>query len=192
MNRKESILQAAIILFAERGFNATPTSEVAKRAGVAEGLIFHYFKNKEGILVHILEEMMDIYIQGLEANMEKAATGLEAVENLIAFHIRFSEERSKEFIVVIRDFPFDLMKPGSPAMGMITDGSARISDVMRKCIERGIKDGSIREVPVKETVFIVRGLLNGVIRLKMLGTQVMPEITPAITDFCRRALATRD
>jgi len=190
LNRKESILQAAIILFAERGFNATPTAEVAKRAGVAEGLIFHYFKNKEGIFVHILSEMMEIYIQGLEANMEKAPTGLEAIENIMAFHLRFSEERSKEFIVVIRDFPFDLMKPGSPAVGMITDGSARISDVMRKCIERGIKDGSIRKIPVEETIFMVRGLLNGVSRLKMLGIQEMPEMTPAITDFCRHALAT--
>ncbi|MEA2039971.1 MAG: TetR/AcrR family transcriptional regulator [Thermodesulfobacteriota bacterium] len=192
MDRKESILKAAIILFAERGFNATPTSEIAKRAGVAEGLIFHYFKNKGGILVHILEEMMDAYIQGLEANMEKAATGLEAIENIIAFHLRFSEKRSKEFIVVIRDFPFDLMKAGSPAMGMITEGSVRISHVMRRCIERGIKDGSIQEVPVEETVFLIRGLLNGLIRLKMLGTQKMPEITPAITDFCHRALATQD
>ena len=43
INRKQAILEAAVDLFAENGFSATPTSAIAKRANVAEGLIFHYF-----------------------------------------------------------------------------------------------------------------------------------------------------
>jgi len=54
--KQEKILQAALELFANEGYHATPTSKVAKAAGVSEGLIFRHFKNKEGLLQAILDE----------------------------------------------------------------------------------------------------------------------------------------
>ena len=188
MDRKNAILNAAVTLFAERGFNATPTSAVASLAGVAEGLIFHYFKNKEGIFVHIIHDMINTYIEKVEAIAKNARTGLEAIEDIIQFHFRFSEDRSKEFLVVIRDFPFDLMKPGLHTWEMIAERNAHISTLMRKCIERGQNDGSIRELPSENAVFILRGMLNGISRSKLLGTLRMPELTSEVLDFCRKGL----
>ena len=189
MSRKNAILKAAIFLFAERGFHATSTSAVAKMAGVAEGLIFHYFKNKEGIFLHILKEMMDAYIEEMGAIVEKAGSGLEAIEQLIYFHSRYSEKRSKEFLLVIRNFPFELMKEGSAAREFIVDRSAQILNLLQSCIERGRSDGSIRELKAEKTAIIIAGMLNGVSRLKMLGTLPVPDLTSEMIDFCRYALA---
>jgi len=189
MSRKEAILEAAIHLFAERGFSATPTSAVAKKAGVAEGLIFHHFKNKEGIFIHILKEMIDTYIEGIQVITEKTKTGLEAIENIISFHFRFSKENSKEFLVVIRDFPYNLMETGMPGREMIADRSAQVLTLMSKCIARGQSDGSIRELPPEKTASILRGMLNGLSRLQMLGPLPMPDMTTDIVDFCRHGLA---
>ena len=189
MTRKEAILKAAISLFAERGFSAATTSAVAKKADVAEGLIFHYFKNKEGILVYILKEMIDAYIEGVEVIVRRPLTGLEAIENLLSYHFLFSDKRANEFLVTIRDFPFALMEPGSPTRDMITDRSAKISELVCELIERGIKDGSIEPVPVEQTGFIIQGMLNGISRLKMLGPIAMPDLSTDVLNFCRRALA---
>ena len=189
MNRKEGILEAAVTLFAERGFNATPTSAVAKMASVSEGLIFHYFKNKEGIFIHILEEMINTYIESIESIVKKPKTGLEAIENIILFHFRFSEEKSDAFLIIMRDFPFDLMKPGSPTREMIDDRSARILNLISDCIERGQKDGSIRDLPPDKTAFILRGMLHGLSRLQMLWSPSNPDIVSGMIDFCRHGLA---
>ncbi len=54
--KKETILQTALELFAKEGFNATSTSKVAKEAGVSEGLVFKHFNNKAGLLEAILKE----------------------------------------------------------------------------------------------------------------------------------------
>lgn len=54
--KQEKIIQAALQLFANEGYNATSTSKVAKEAEVSEGLIFRHFGNKEGLLQAILEE----------------------------------------------------------------------------------------------------------------------------------------
>ena len=48
--KQDNILSAALELFANEGFNATSTNQIAKKAGVSEGLIFKHFKNKKGLL----------------------------------------------------------------------------------------------------------------------------------------------
>lgn len=53
--KQENILRAALQLFAAEGYHATPTSKVAKAAGVSEGLIFRHFGSKEGLLQGILD-----------------------------------------------------------------------------------------------------------------------------------------
>lgn len=57
MDRKQRILDVALELFAKEGFSATPTSKIAREAGVSEGLIFRHFENKAGLLEALLEEL---------------------------------------------------------------------------------------------------------------------------------------
>jgi AcrR family transcriptional regulator len=56
---RERILQAAEELFAEAGFDATPTSRIAERAGVPKGLVHYYFKRKPDLLRALVERLPD-------------------------------------------------------------------------------------------------------------------------------------
>ena len=58
--KEQKILEAAIDVFSERGFSGSTTSEIAKRAGVAEGTIFRYFKTKKDILRGVLIQMLNL------------------------------------------------------------------------------------------------------------------------------------
>jgi AcrR family transcriptional regulator len=53
--KKEIILDTALSLFAERGYEATPTSLIAKEAGVSEGLIFKHYLNKGQLLEEVVK-----------------------------------------------------------------------------------------------------------------------------------------
>lgn len=55
-DKRERILRAAIKVFAQNGFYATRVSEIAKAAGVADGTIYLYFKNKDDVLISIFEQ----------------------------------------------------------------------------------------------------------------------------------------
>jgi AcrR family transcriptional regulator len=57
--RREQILETALKLFAERGFDATSTRQIAREVGIAEGLIFHYFPTKASLLTAILEDRLE-------------------------------------------------------------------------------------------------------------------------------------
>lgn len=53
---KERILAAALELFREKGLEATTTKEVSKRAGIAEGTLFNYFKTKEDLALYFFQK----------------------------------------------------------------------------------------------------------------------------------------
>ena len=57
--RREQILQTALGLFAAQGFDATSTRQIAVEAGIAEGLIFHYFPTKASLLTAILQDRLE-------------------------------------------------------------------------------------------------------------------------------------
>lgn len=67
--KKELILYTALHLFAKEGFDTTPTSKIARQAGVSEGLIFRHFGSKEGLMDAVLnlgETKIKPHIDALE------------------------------------------------------------------------------------------------------------------------------
>src|SRR5512145_3494808 len=56
--KRERILRAAIKIFSHKGFFNAKVSEIARAAGVADGTIYLYFKNKDDLLISLFEEKM--------------------------------------------------------------------------------------------------------------------------------------
>jgi AcrR family transcriptional regulator len=63
VSTRERILAAAEELFAEAGFEATPTSRIAERAGVPKGLVHYYFRRKPDLLAALVERLPDELIE---------------------------------------------------------------------------------------------------------------------------------
>lgn len=56
---RERTVKAALSLFQTRGFDATTTKAIARKAGIAEGTVFNYFKSKEEIALYFFEQEVD-------------------------------------------------------------------------------------------------------------------------------------
>jgi AcrR family transcriptional regulator len=91
-DRRKQILKAAVEVFAERGFHRTRVSDIAKRAGVAYGLIYHYFESKDEVLNCIFEENWAVFLKvlgDLEANKDmRAIQKLSAIAELLVDALR--------------------------------------------------------------------------------------------------------
>lgn len=192
MTKRDAIVAAAAELFAEKGFSETTASEVAERAQVAQGTLFYHFKTKENILLEVFESIMTRYLSGMEAAVEKADNGLAAVEAVLAFQFAFVEENSRVFLVVLRDFPPFMVQSDSPQKKKVQRRLAAVSDVLRTILERGCRDGSIRDLSIEPTVQLLRGLTSGLIRHRLLGISPLPPDSDEVIDFCRRALQPSD
>src|SRR5579859_1520846 len=68
-DKRERILDAAVRVFAKKGFHATRVSEVAKAAGVADGTIYLYFKSKDELLVSLFEDRVERLLAFLQREL---------------------------------------------------------------------------------------------------------------------------
>ena len=91
-DKHEKIIQAAIKIFARKGFYNSKISEIAKEAQVADGTIYLYFKNKDDILINIFEKKMKEIIVKMENALESEKTPLDKLRRFIAIHLRLVEE----------------------------------------------------------------------------------------------------
>ncbi len=79
---KETIMEAALALFAQQGYGHTPVSQIAKKAGVSQGLLYNYFPGKEALLAALMEQVM----AGVAESMAAYGQGLPPADAL-ADHI---------------------------------------------------------------------------------------------------------
>jgi len=64
--KRTLILDSAVTIFAHKGYHGTRISDIAKEAGIAYGLVYHYFKSKEEILLSIFRERWDMLVSWVE------------------------------------------------------------------------------------------------------------------------------
>ena len=80
--KRERILRAAIKIFSQKGFFSSKVSEIARSAGVADGTIYLYFKNKDDLLISLFEEKMAEVVADVR---EQVAAGDGALPRLRIF-----------------------------------------------------------------------------------------------------------
>jgi TetR/AcrR family transcriptional regulator, fatty acid metabolism regulator protein len=136
-DRRKQILKAAVEVFAERGFHRTRVSDIAKRAGVAYGLIYHYFDSKDDVLNSLFEENWSVFLKvlhDLENNHElSAAEKLSSIAALLIDALQIAPStiqviiqevsRSDRFVHAEKAGAF--RKAFEAVQGIIADGQKR-------------------------------------------------------------------
>jgi AcrR family transcriptional regulator len=85
IDRRQQILEAAMICFAKRGFHQTSMHDISAEAGISVGLIYRYFKNKEEVIAALADEHKKD-IAELLVRAGEAPSLLEAMEVLFTSH----------------------------------------------------------------------------------------------------------
>ncbi|MED4203131.1 TetR/AcrR family transcriptional regulator [Neobacillus mesonae] len=80
------IIDAAVIAIAENGYHQAQVSKIAKQAGVADGTIYLYFKNKEDILISLFEEKMGSFIEEIDNLIAGKQTATEKLLMMVETH----------------------------------------------------------------------------------------------------------
>ena len=84
----KQIIDAAVIAIAESGYHQAQVSKIAKQAGVADGTIYLYFKNKEDILISLFEEKMSVFVDNLKLIIKDENSASEKLGQMIENHFQ--------------------------------------------------------------------------------------------------------
>jgi AcrR family transcriptional regulator len=104
IDKRRNILDAAIRVFARQGFHSTRVSDIADEAGVAYGLVYHYFDSKEEVLNELFSERWSLLLAAIEeadASTESPRSKLAAVAAFIVDSYRHEPELMKVIIVEV-------------------------------------------------------------------------------------------
>ena len=104
-DKRRQILDAAIRVFARQGFHSTRVADIADEAGVAYGLVYHYFKSKDEVLNELFSERWSLLLAAIdEADASAELTPrakLEAAAGFIVESYRHNPELMKVIIVEV-------------------------------------------------------------------------------------------
>jgi TetR/AcrR family transcriptional regulator, fatty acid metabolism regulator protein len=104
VDKRRQILDAAIRVFARQGFHSTRVADIADEAGVAYGLVYHYFKSKDEVLNELFSERWSLLLAAIEETDGSDATPREklaAVASFIVDSYRHDPELMKVIIVEV-------------------------------------------------------------------------------------------
>jgi TetR/AcrR family fatty acid metabolism transcriptional regulator len=104
VDKRRQILDAAIRVFARQGFHATRVSDIADEAGVAYGLVYHYFESKDEVLNELFTARWSLLLAAIEEADRDGASPrakLEAVAGFIVDSYRYDPELMKVIIVEV-------------------------------------------------------------------------------------------
>lgn len=152
--RPQELLAAALELFVEKGFAATRSEEVAARAGVAKGTLYRYYPSKDELFKAMVRENLSVHIAesaAQAAQYEGAIAGLLS-QMMRAWWAKVGHGSAgvvcKVMMIEARNFP-------ELAKFYVDEVIAPSKALIGGLIERGIRSGEFRPVPVEATVHLL-------------------------------------
>jgi TetR/AcrR family transcriptional regulator, fatty acid metabolism regulator protein len=136
--KRRAILHAAVRVFAEKGYHGCRIADVARQAGVAYGLVYHYFQNKEALLESVFAEQWTIFMNALRAMSEGPGGAAEQLAGVCRFAIdvyRTAPAAVRVLLLEVSRAP-DAFRAGSTHQAF-QDAIGIVAGIVRRGQERG-------------------------------------------------------
>jgi TetR/AcrR family fatty acid metabolism transcriptional regulator len=181
--KRRLLLDAAVRVFARKGYHAARVGDIAEEAGVAYGLLYHYFRSKEEVLETIFRSTWSDMLATVESI---AATGAPAGEQLrkVTEVILRTWRRDPDLVrVLVREVT------RSPHLQRQVDEVATAFRALQSILERGQAEGAFRsDFDARLASVVWYGALEEILTGWVLGR--LPDDDASITEAERTVVAT--
>lgn len=163
--KEKRILEVAIELFSEKGYHATSTSEIAKRANVAEGTIFRHFKTKKDILLTLMAPLAikmasPILLKEVQEILQKEDRELEeTLRELLINRLQLLDQNIDRIKIIFQEMQFH------PEIqeAVVENLAKKAREMALEFVENQIEKGEIRDLPPKNITRVFASMMFGYI-----------------------------
>jgi len=190
-NKYHQILEAAVRIFALQGFHQSTIAQIAKEAGVADGTIYLYFKNKDDILVQFFSHRAKQVFESFREEVDRGQTSLDKLRNLINRHLtEFQRDRNGAVV-----YQVETHQSSRLAEEQIKEMSQMYRDLISEIVEQGQQEGQIRkDLYVGLVKRFIIGAVDEVINtwLHSNGEYDLVSMTEPLVDLFIKGIGQRD
>jgi TetR/AcrR family fatty acid metabolism transcriptional regulator len=169
--RRRQILDAAVRTFAQKGYHACRVSHIAEEAGVAYGLVYHYFESKEAVLEAIFRDTWGMMLEAIQAVEEAEESPREQLRKTAAIVLRTWRHNPDLVRVLVRE----VTRSGEQMQREVGE-IALAFEALQRIVKRGQDKGVFRnDVSPRLGAWIVYGALEEILTGWVMGTLVGEE-----------------
>ncbi|MHB8170316.1 MAG: TetR/AcrR family transcriptional regulator [Thermincolia bacterium] len=155
-NKRELILEAAMVVFAREGFHKAKVEDIAIEAGVGKGTVYEYFSSKAELFQEMFKEGMDYFTRTLHGEVIQAATARDKLKKVAYLHF--------DFIVRNRDLAKITMESQNQCdedfRKWIFGIQNQKMEFFKSIIEEGIAKGEFRQVDSRAAALAFTGAIG--------------------------------
>lgn len=182
--RKQQLVDAAMVLFADRGYSATRILDICERAGVAKGLFYWYFPTKLDLFTELVRSMRQRLRRAQADAMDPSADALTRIRQGTVASVRFMAEHATYFALV------DVERADPAIADALRAGSDVYFHDVRALVEEAQRDGTIPDADPRLLTLGVLGAVSSFSNAWRSGTIDLPadELARFVGDWVTRAL----
>jgi len=187
-DKRQRILQAAVKVFARKGYFAARVSDIAKSAGVADGTIYLYFESKEDILVRLFDETMAEHAGEMRRVVEALPTVGARLLALAERHLEVLGKNRDLAVVFQVELRQSIQFMKRFTAGWLKGYFALVTDV----IEQGQREGALRaDLNRKVATKAFFGALDEMVTSWIIGGKGydLPKLAAPVVDLFLRGAA---
>ena len=164
--KRRLILDAAVRVFARKGFHASRVGDIAREAGVAHGLLYHYFESKDKLLETVFHENWSVLVERIRAVEETDEPATDQLRHVAAILLRTWRHEPDVVRVVVREIA------RSPEVQERIGELVEPIGSIRRLVERGQERGEFRsDLDPRLAGTIFYGAVDAVLTGWVLGTR---------------------
>jgi len=156
IERRQSIIQAAIGVFGKGNFRNSSISEIAQRANVAEGTIYQYFKNKEDLFFSIPVEKTIEFCRELDLHLEGISGAFNKIKKFIWYYLYFFKMNPEYGKILLLEMRVNKSFVKTKTYNSFRKSTSQILEIIRE----GQEEGIIRK---DVNIYIIRQLILGIL-----------------------------
>jgi AcrR family transcriptional regulator len=162
--KRRLILDAAVRVFARDGFHTSRVGDIAEEAGVAHGLLYHYFSSKDEVLLTVFSENWSDLLLRFEAVEASAEPADEKLRGLVKILLRTWRNDPALVTVMVREVG------RSPHLATQVDDIGRGFAVIQRVVEQGQADGVFRpDIDPRLASWVIYGGLEEILTGWVMG-----------------------
>ena len=178
----KQIIDAAVVVIAENGYHQAQVSKIAKQAGVADGTIYLYFKNKEDILISLFQEKMGSFIERLDALISDEESAAGKLKVLIENHFLMLSQDPHLAIVT----QLELRQSNKELRKKINEVLKGYLQLVDRILSQGVETGEFRkDLDIRLARQMIFGTLDETVTNWVMKDQKynLPELAPKVHEL---------
>jgi AcrR family transcriptional regulator len=179
--RRQEILEKALDVFVDEGFENTTFQKIATRCGITRTTLYIYFRNKKEVFNYSIKHML----QGVEGDLlrvrkDSTLNSVEKINQIFSLILGRLEE-SRRLLIVSMDYLLFLSKSSSEPGTRVRRRTVRMRHILANIMIDGIQAGEIRPINVRDMDNLLYGLIESAIfRLVVLKSTSVEDLKKAV------------